>query len=158
MPEELDKRKKLMKKDIDLLKKLDKKGYSREELASLFNVTKTCIRYHTDDEYRKYNIDGASKRELAKRKHSKYKKLLVIKNNVRIKKRKEIQPEYKEYINAISRKAVAKYNKNNREKNLECQKKWRENNKEHLKQYYLDNKEKYAKRSRDWYIKNRRIG
>lgn len=51
-----DRKRKLSDKDLKKIVKLLKKGYDYEELAEMYRVTPHCIRYNTDEEYRRHSI------------------------------------------------------------------------------------------------------
>lgn len=51
-----DRKRKLSDKDLKRIVKLLKKGYDYEELGEMYGVTPHCIRYNTDEEYRRHAI------------------------------------------------------------------------------------------------------
>lgn len=52
-----DRKRKLSDKDLKKIVKLLKKGYDYEELGEMYRVTPHCIRYNTDEEYRRHAIN-----------------------------------------------------------------------------------------------------
>jgi len=61
LPEKFDHRKKLMMKDIKIIRKLRKAGKSVLSIARKFHVSPTIIYYWTNNKYRQYIIEKASK-------------------------------------------------------------------------------------------------
>ena len=55
-----DRRRKLNDKQLAKARKLFNRGYSLEYIASRFGVRTCTIRYHVDDEYRRYRMEHAN--------------------------------------------------------------------------------------------------
>lgn len=77
-----DRKRKVKKSDVKMMKKLYKKGYSYSAIASVFGVSYSTVKYNIDDNYRLlYNFfrDGThtGKTHLSKSNRVSYKRELV---------------------------------------------------------------------------------
>lgn len=85
-----DRKRKLSDKDLKKIVKLLKRGYNYEKLGEMYRVTPHCIRYNTDEEYRRHAISIRSGKHTGIdvytfKNRVDYKRLLVKKRKIRVK-------------------------------------------------------------------------
>lgn len=104
LPQELDRRKKLMKEDIEEIRELKKDGLSMLTIAKIYNVSQALICYWTNEKFR----------EKVRKDAAQYKR-----STEAIKRHKEIDRKsilYKMRVHSALRKYRKRYSKEYRER------------------------------------------
>ena len=108
LPEKLDRRKKLMKKDIVRIKLLIKKGCTKSEVARIFKVNRCTINYWVLKKCK----DGCSRRNKTryniKIKEPKFKALKLKLTKSSQKYRKKVYLKYRQYCCELVKKSQKK--------------------------------------------------
>lgn len=155
LPEQLDRRRKILSKDIEKARQLRKQGKGYAYIGRVFGISETSAKYWTNDAYRELAKASALARS-TKKYHSASAEEKREKNqktiDTLIRKRK-IQPEYKEY----SDETHYRYAKT--QKASETRKKYWSTNTDRLnklqKIQYQKHHEKRTQAKREYYKKNR---
>ena len=170
MPEHLDRRRKMLIKDIMRATQMRRMGKSYAEIGRTFGISETAAKYWVNPEWRELAKEKARKvrRERWGRLTSKEKKEGNEKTVAVLMRKRAIQPEYKEY----SDQTHYKYAKT--KKASDTRRKYHSQNKGHLnelqhvqylkhrteriasrKEYVQKNIEIIRQKSREYYQKNR---
>jgi phosphatidate phosphatase PAH1 len=122
--------KRLQENEIEKLKELKRLGWTQNDLATKYNISRTTVRYHTDSDFKK----TVKKNSLERKKLPEEKEKARIRMNERYRKDKEFRKKQIE--------RSKKYNQKNQKKRKELQKRYREKNKEKLKEKRIKKKQK----------------
>lgn len=142
LPETKDLRKKMLSRHVTLMLKMKRQGVKHKQLAKYFKVSDSCIDYwlypHLRERKRTRNYGPEKKR------------ISVLKT---LKRKRQIQPEYNKYNNALSNK----YYKTKEGK--KARREYRKKNKAYFlkkdKEYYYKHREKKLAAKRKYYQKKK---